>query len=62
MNVLERWMEIMDGIVWGIPLLLLLLGTGAFLMIRMRFLPVRRLGYALGWAVGPLPEKDTVYH
>ena len=55
-------METLDGIVWGIPLLLLLLGTGAFLMIRMRFLPVRRLGYALGCAVGRIPEKDTVYH
>ena len=60
MSVLGRWMETLDGIVWGIPLLVLLLGTGAFLMIRMRFLPVRRLGYALGCAFGRIPEKDMV--
>lgn len=53
-------MDAIDRIVWGIPLLLLLLGAGAFLMIRMRFLPVRRLGYALGCAVGRIPERDRV--
>jgi AGCS family alanine or glycine:cation symporter len=33
-------------------MLTLLLGTGVYLMIRMRFLPLRRLGYALKCAVG----------
>lgn len=53
-------MDTIDCMVWGIPLLLLLLGTGAFLMVRMRFLPVRRLGYALGCAVGRNPERGVM--
>lgn len=36
-----------SNIVWGPPLLLLLGGTGVFLTFRLRFLPVRRLGFAL---------------
>lgn len=36
-----------DNLVWGPGMLVLLLGTGIYLMIRMRFLPLRNLGYAL---------------
>lgn len=36
-----------DNLVWGPGMLVLLLGTGIYLMIRMRFLPLRNLGYAI---------------
>lgn len=36
-----------DNFVWGPVLLILLIGTGVFLTIRLRFLPWRNLGYAL---------------
>jgi AGCS family alanine or glycine:cation symporter len=36
-----------SGFVWGIPLILLLVGTGIFLTIRLRGLQVRQLGHAL---------------
>ena len=36
-----------NEIAWGPPLLFLLLGTGIFLMIQLRALPVRRLVFAL---------------
>ncbi len=41
-----------DDLVWGPWMLLFLLGTGLYLMIRLRFLPVRRLKFALFCAVG----------
>lgn len=41
-----------DNLVWGPFMLVLLLGTGIYLMVRMRFLPVRNLGYALKCAIG----------
>ena len=41
-----------DDIIWGPWLLVLLLGTGCYLMVKMRFLPIRNLGYALRCAVG----------
>ncbi len=42
----------LDEIVWGPWLLALLLGTGGYLMLKLRFLPLRRLGYALRCCVG----------
>ncbi|MBQ2258204.1 MAG: sodium:alanine symporter family protein, partial [Lachnospiraceae bacterium] len=36
-----------DNLVWGPGMLVLLLGTGIYLMLRMRFLPLRNLGYAI---------------
>ncbi len=44
--------------VWGIPLLIALLGTGLYLNIKLRFLPIRRLGYALRLLFGGR-EKGT---
>lgn len=40
-----------DDLVWGPWMLLLLLGTGGYLMVRMRFLPLKNLKYALKCAV-----------
>lgn len=45
-----------DDLVWGPWLLTLLLGTGIWLMVRMNFLPIRKLGYALRCAFGK--EED----
>jgi len=35
----------LNGIVWGPAMVILILGTGLFMMIRLRFLPIRKLGY-----------------
>jgi len=35
----------LNGIVWGPPMLVLILGTGFFLMIGLRLMPLIRLGY-----------------
>lgn len=48
MKLLNR----IDQLVWGPWLLFLLLGTGVLLMVRMDFLPLRRLGFALKCIVG----------
>ena len=47
---MERVNEIVgaiDSFVWGPVMLVLLVGTGIFLTVRLRFLPWRTLGYAL---------------
>ncbi|HIV85849.1 MAG TPA: sodium:alanine symporter family protein [Candidatus Monoglobus merdigallinarum] len=41
------FLEIIDGFVWGPAMLVLLVGTGIFLTIRLKFLPWRNLGYAI---------------
>ena len=38
--------------VWGPWMLVLLIGTGVYLMLRLKFLPLRNLKKALLWAVG----------
>lgn len=42
-NILTR----IDDLVWGPAMLFLLVGTGVFLTIRLKFLPWRNLGYAI---------------
>ncbi|WP_322995683.1 sodium:alanine symporter family protein [Castellaniella sp.] len=40
-----------NGLVWGPPMLVLILGTGFFLMILLKFMPLRRIGtgFAMIW-------------
>lgn len=41
-----EWMKWLDGLVWGPPLLILLVGTGIYFTLRLGGLQVRRLGAA----------------
>jgi AGCS family alanine or glycine:cation symporter len=47
MNELNDFFAALSGYVWGIPLLVLLVGTGLLLTFRLRCLQVRMLGHAL---------------
>mgnify|MGYP000387884966 CR=1 FL=1 len=42
----------LNGIVWGAPMLALILGTGLFLMFLLKFMPLRKIGagFALLWS------------
>ena len=35
----------LNGLVWGPVMLVLILGTGPYLMTGLRFMPIRHLGY-----------------
>ncbi|MEM6535330.1 MAG: alanine/glycine:cation symporter family protein [Pseudomonadota bacterium] len=43
---MENLIRDLNGLVWGIPMLTLLLGTGLFLTVGLRFISVTKLGYA----------------
>lgn len=47
MEKLSEVIRAADDLVWGPVMLMLLIGTGIFLTIRLEFLPWRNLGYAL---------------
>lgn len=47
MELLGSILSTVDDFVWGPVMLVLLVGTGIYLTIRLRFLPWRNLGYAL---------------
>lgn len=48
MGLLESIVRQVNSVVWGPPMLVLILGVGLFLTIGLKFMPVRRLGHAFG--------------
>lgn len=46
MESIAGFVKTVNGIVWGPPMLLAILGTGLFLMVGLRLMPLRRLAYA----------------
>lgn len=48
----ETLVEWLDSLVWGPWLILLLLGTGIYLMVKLKFLPLKNLKWALACAFG----------
>lgn len=52
MDKISIILERIDNMVWGSWMLFFLLGTGCYLMIRLRFLPLKNLKFALFCAVG----------
>ncbi len=49
--MIEQFVTWLNGLVWGVPMLVLILGTGLFLMGLLRFIPLRKIfaGFALMW-------------
>lgn len=47
----------LNDLVWGVPMLVLLIGTGIFLSIRLGFLQFSRFGFIMKHTVGRLFEK-----
>lgn len=46
MQIFGQIVKQVDDFVWGIPLIVLILGTGIYLTVRLVFLPIRKLGRA----------------
>ncbi|MCM1058467.1 MAG: amino acid carrier protein [Firmicutes bacterium] len=49
---MSEWIERADELVWGPWMLVLLLGTGIYLMLRLKLLPIHNLRYALRCVLG----------
>ena len=47
MQKLTEIVSAVNSIAWGIPMLILIVGVGAYLMLGLGFMPIRRLGYGL---------------
>lgn len=56
---INRFLQQADRIVWGPGLIFLLLGCGCYLMIRLRFLPLKNLFRALKLIFLPESRKQT---
>lgn len=52
METIADFLDRLNELIWGPWLITLIIGTGIFLMIRLRFLPIRNFFYALKLIVG----------
>ena len=53
METLQQAVETVNGIVWGVPMLILIGATGAFLMAGLLFMPLRKLVHGFQLLVAP---------
>ena len=60
MEAITEFVGTVNGIVWGIPMLILILGAGLFLTIGLRFLSIMKIpfGFLLLWK-GRIPGDDA---
>ena len=45
MEIITEAIKQLNSVVWGTPMLVLILGTGFFLMLGLRFIPILKLSY-----------------
>lgn len=60
METLTQFVTAINDIVWGPPMLVLILGTGLFLQLRLKLLPIMKIGagFAMVWS-GRKPAADA---
>ncbi len=51
MQAITEFTSDLNSIVWGVPMIIMILGTGLFLMMGLRVMPIRKLGlgFSLLW-------------
>ena len=59
METFNTWERTLNGLVWGGPMIVLLMGTGLLLTILTRGLQFRHMGFALREVLGKLTQKST---
>jgi AGCS family alanine or glycine:cation symporter len=47
-EMISNQITVVNNFVWGPPMLILLLGTGLYLTIGLKFMPLRKIGFAFG--------------
>jgi len=47
MDAIMGAVEKLNGLVWGVPMLVLILGTGLYLTVGLKFMPVLKLGFGI---------------
>ena len=60
MEIISAVNEKINGIVWGVPAIICILGVGLYLSVRTGFLQIRKFGYAMKSTVGRMFRKTKV--
>ena len=58
MEKLDQYIADFASAVWGLPLLILLVGGGLYLLIRSKFLPFQFIGHAIQVLRGKYDDPD----
>jgi len=59
MQIIDKWIATFASFVWGLPLLILLIGGGLYLLMRSGFLPFRYIGHAIQVTRGKYDDPDA---
>ena len=51
---LAKFNDAVHGVVWGVPMLALIIGTGVYLSVRLSFIQARRFGYMWRGTIGEI--------
>ena len=51
MSAINDFLSTVDNLVWGVPLMVLILAGGLLLTVRLGLLQVRKLPLALKWMI-----------
>lgn len=57
---IDHWIAEFSSFVWGLPLLILLIGGGTYFLIRSKFLPYRYIGHAVAVLRGKYDDPNDV--
>ena len=60
MEIISAVNEKINGIIWGVPAIICILGVGLYLSVRTGFLQIRKFGYAMKSTVGRMFRKTKV--
>jgi len=58
MDVLDTFISNLASIAWGLPLLIILIGGGLYLLFRIKFLPFLYLGHAIALLRGKYDDEN----
>ena len=60
MEQIQSFISLINGFAWGVPMLVLILGTGLFLSVGLKFMSIARIpfGFRLLWK-GRIPGEDA---
>ncbi|MDO6542864.1 alanine/glycine:cation symporter family protein [Photobacterium sanguinicancri] len=59
LETLQNLLQIVDNLIWGPPLLILLVGTGVYLTLRLGFIQIRYLPLALSYVFSRNKKQNT---
>lgn len=56
-NAIEKVNSAVNGVVWGWPMIIMILGTGLLVTLRLKFMQVRKLGESINTTIVPAVKE-----